>query len=103
NAEAVARAWKVDRIPSARGMTTAEMIDAAREARLDVFYIIGGNFLETMPQPAAMDAALQRVPFRIHQDLILNSSMFAEPQETVLLLPGQTRYEQKGGGTITNT
>ncbi len=29
--------------------------------------------------------------------------MFAEPRETVLLFPGQTRYEQKGGGTITST
>src|SRR5439155_25924164 len=41
--------------------------------------------------------------FRIHQDLILNSSMFADAGELVLLLPSQTRYEQKGGGTVTNT
>jgi len=29
--------------------------------------------------------------------------MFAEPGETVLLFPAQTRYEQRGGGTITST
>jgi len=43
------------------------------------------------------------VPCRVHQDLFLNSSMLVEPGDWVLLLPGQTRYEQKGGGTLTST
>ena len=29
--------------------------------------------------------------------------MFVDPQDTVILLPSRTRYEQKGGGTITST
>jgi len=29
--------------------------------------------------------------------------MFAESTDAVLLLPAQTRYEQKGGGTVTST
>jgi predicted molibdopterin-dependent oxidoreductase YjgC len=78
-------------------------MDAAHEGHIDAFYIIGGNFLDTMPDPAYAKKALENVPLRIHQDLILNSSMFADPKEAVLLFPGQTRYEQKGGGTATST
>jgi molybdopterin-dependent oxidoreductase alpha subunit len=90
-------------VPSSKGLSAAQMLDAARDGKLDAFYVIGGNFLETMPDPAAVGQALQRVPVRIHQDLILNTSMFAEPGEMVILLPAQTRYEQRGGGTVTST
>jgi len=85
------------------GLSAAEMLDAAEQGQLDVFYIAGGNFVETMPEPERMRAALSAVPCRVHQDLFLNNSMFAEPGEEVLLLPGQTRYEQSGGGTVTST
>jgi len=85
------------------GLSAAEMLDAAEQGALDVFYIAGGNFVETMPEPERMRAALSAVPCRVHQDLFLNSSMLAEPGAEVLLLPGQTRYEQTGGGTVTST
>jgi molybdopterin-dependent oxidoreductase alpha subunit len=85
------------------GLSAPEMLDAATRGELDLFYIAGGNFVETMPDPERMRAALQRVPCRVHQDLFVNSSMLVEPGEWVLLLPGQTRYEQKGGGTLTST
>ena len=90
-------------VPSGDGLSAPDMIDAAHERKLDVFYIIGGNFIETMPEPVYAKEALERVPLRIHQDIILNSSMFADPCDAVLLFPGQTRYEQTGGGTITST
>jgi len=86
-----------------KGLSAAQMLDAARDGKLDVFYVIGGNFLETMPDPAAVDRALRNVPVRVHQDIILNTSMFSEPGEMTLLLPAQTRYEQRGGGTATST
>ncbi len=85
------------------GLSAPEMLQAAERGELELFYIAGGNFLETMPEPERMRAALERTPCRVHQDLFLNSSMLAEPGEWVLLLPGQTRYEQKGGGTLTST
>jgi molybdopterin-dependent oxidoreductase alpha subunit len=90
-------------VPSSKGLSAARMLDAARDGQLDAFYVVGGNFLETMPDPAAVEQALRRVPVRIHQDIILNTSMLAEPGEMVLLLPAQTRYEQRGGGTVTST
>ena len=102
NAQKLSLLWGFP-VPMENGLSASEMIDAAQAEKLDVFYIVGGNFLETMPEPIHAREALERVPLRIHQDIILNSSMFAEPGETVLLFPAQTRYEQKGGGTITST
>lgn len=99
----LAERWEVDAIPSWKGMSAPAMIEAAHSGSLDAFYVVGGNFLETMPDPLFVRKALERVPVRVHQDLFLNSSMLVEPEKVVLLLPGQTRYEQRGGGTITNT
>ncbi len=90
-------------VPGVPGLAAPEMLDAAGRGDLDVLYLAGGNFVETMPEPERMRAALSRVPLRIHQDIVFNSSMLARPGEAVLLLPGQTRYEQPGGGTITST
>lgn len=89
-------------VPSAPGMMTAAMLDAAHAGRLDVLYLLGGNFLETMPDPAWCADALARVPLRVHQDIVLNSSTLVAG-DAVLVLPAATRYEQRGGGTSTTT
>jgi predicted molibdopterin-dependent oxidoreductase YjgC len=94
--------WGFD-VPPRRGLNAVEMIEAAHDGRIDWFYISGGNFLETMPEPDFVREAIERVPARIHQDIILSPQMFVEPHDTVLLLPAQTRYEQSGGGTETTT
>lgn len=103
NARTVDALWNTRETPSWKGMSTPQMVEAAHEGRLKAFYIIGGNFVDTMPDPQYVREALERVPLRIHQDLILNSSMLVDPADTVLLFPSQTRYEQSGGGTITST
>src|SRR5262245_11357954 len=90
-------------VPTAPGLSAPEMVDAARRGELDVLYFLGGNFLETLPEPDAAREALARTPCRIHQDLVVNSSMLVEPRDLVLLLPARTRYEQEGGGTVTST
>jgi predicted molibdopterin-dependent oxidoreductase YjgC len=79
------------------------MIEAAARGEIDVFYAAGGNFLETLPEPEFVREALGRVPLRVHQDLVLTTQMLVDPAETVVLLPAQTRYEQRGGGTETST
>ena len=94
--------WGVD-VPEWRGMNAVEMIDAAHAGQIDFFYQIGGNFLETLPDPEYVREAVERLPFRIHQDIVLSPQMMVEPKDTVLLLPAQTRYEQRGGGTETST
>jgi len=90
-------------VPAAKGLNAVEMINAAHEGKLDLLYAAGGNFLETLPEPDFVRAALQRVPLRVHQDIVLSPQMFVEPADTVVLLPARTRYEQAGGGTETST
>jgi len=102
HADRFAKLWGF-RPPTMPGMTAVGMIDAAHERRLDVLYLAGGNFLETLPEPEYVRTALERIPLRIHQDLVVTSQMLVEPEETVLLFPAQTRYEQRGGGTETST
>ena len=102
NADRFGEVWGF-RPPTTPGMTAVGMIDAAHEGRLDVLFMAGGNFLETLPEPDYVREALGRIPLRIHQDLILTTAMLVEPADTVLLFPAQTRYEQRGGGTETST
>jgi len=73
------------------------------ERKLRLFYTSGGNFLETMPDPAFMRQCLEAMEVRVHQDILLNTSTLVDAQEMVLLLPAMTRYEQPGGGTSTST
>jgi molybdopterin-dependent oxidoreductase alpha subunit len=94
--------WGFD-VSAVRGMNAVEMIEAAHEDGLDLLYQVGGNFLETLPEPGYVAEAVERVPLRVHQDIILTSQMMIEPKDTVVLLPAQTRYEQPGGGTETTT
>jgi molybdopterin-dependent oxidoreductase alpha subunit len=94
--------WGFD-VPPNRGLNAVEMIEAAHEGRIDWFYISGGNFLETLPEPDYVREAIERAPMRIHQDIVLSPQMFVEQNDTVLLMPAQTRYEQRGGGTETST
>ena len=90
-------------VPEVAGYNSVEMIEAAARGEIDVFYAVGGNFLETLPEPEFVREALCRVPLRVHQDIVLTTQMLVDPADTVVLLPAQTRYEQRGGGTETST
>lgn len=101
NAAALAATWGFP-VPAAPGRTAPEMLEAAGAGLLDVLWSSGGNFLEVLPDPPMVEAALDRVPLRIHQDVVLTSQMLVEGDD-VVLLPVATRYEQEGGGTETTT
>lgn len=90
-------------IPRRPGMRAAHLLDRAKEDGLDLLYLVGGNHLETMPDRKAARRGLQRVKLRVHQDIVFNSSTLLDAEEAVLLLPAQTRYEQRSGGTSTST
>jgi molybdopterin-dependent oxidoreductase alpha subunit len=90
-------------VPSTPGLKVPETLEAAHRGEIKFLYSIGGNLLKTMPDPQFIAEALRRIPVRIHQDIMLNTSMLVDADETVILLPGQTRYEQRSGGTSTST
>lgn len=71
--------------------------------KLKLYYLSGGNFLETMPDPSFIQRALEALEVRVHQDIILNTSTLLDAKEAVVVLPAMTRYEQPGGGTSTST
>lgn len=90
-------------VPQTPAWTAAEMIEHASRGEVDVFWTVGGNFLETLPDAERSREALRRPGLRVHQDIVLSSSMLADGQGDVILLPAATRYESPGGGTETST
>jgi predicted molibdopterin-dependent oxidoreductase YjgC len=90
-------------VPRGAGWSAAEMVDHAANGHAEVLWIVGGNFLETLPDVDRSRRALARPRLRIHQDIVVSSSMLADSDGDVLLLPATTRYESPGGGTETTT
>lgn len=89
--------------PAWKGLGAAAMILAAERGEIDALWQSGGNFVDTLPEPDRVRRAVRNIRLRIHQDIVVTSSMLIDPEETVLLLPSRTRYEQRGGGTETST
>jgi molybdopterin-dependent oxidoreductase alpha subunit len=107
DAERIETVWGFP-VPRWQGDTIGVSLENAllpegHERKLKVLYTSGGNFLETMPDPAFVRSCLEQVEVRVHQDIILNTSTLADAQEAVVVLPAMTRYEQPGGGTSTST
>lgn len=90
-------------IPRRHGLRAAHLLDQAVSDGLDLLYLVGGNHLENMPDRKNAQRGLENVKLRVHQDIVLNSSTLLPAAGAVLVLPAQTRYEQKSGGTSTST
>jgi molybdopterin-dependent oxidoreductase alpha subunit len=97
-----ARVWGFD-VPAAPGWTTTEMVAASANGDVDLFWMVGGNFLETLGDEAQSRRALARPRLRVHQDIVVSSAMLADSDGDVIVLPASTRYESPGGGTETST
>ncbi|OZU89251.1 formate dehydrogenase [Virgibacillus indicus] len=103
----VEKIWGFD-IPEWQGDIVGVSLENAllpedHERKLNLYYMSGGNFLETMPDPEFVKDALENVDIRVHQDIIFNTSTFLDARDAVIVLPAMTRYEQPGGGTSTST
>jgi molybdopterin-dependent oxidoreductase alpha subunit len=90
-------------IPHQRGLRAAHLLEQASVHGLDLLYLVGGNHPNTMPDPDHARRALENVDVRVHQDIVLNTSTLLDAREAVIVLPAETRYEQRGGGTSTST
>jgi molybdopterin-dependent oxidoreductase alpha subunit len=102
NAQELSKKWGFT-VPYSKGMSATEMIDNAYNQQLKLLFSVGGNFLEILPDPDYVQTALQRVPLRVHFDIVLNNQMLLDTADTVILLPATTRYEIPGGVTETTT
>ena len=101
-AAAVSAAWGFE-VPRGPGLNATASLHAMHRGEIDVLYALGGDFLETLPDPAYVEQALRRVPVRVHQDLVVTPMMLVEPEDASILLPAATRYETPGGVTETST
>jgi molybdopterin-dependent oxidoreductase alpha subunit len=90
-------------VPQTPGWTAPEMVEHSAHGEVDLFWMVGGNFLETLADMDRSRAALRRPRLRIHHDVVLSSSMLVDGDGDVLLLPATTRYESPGGGCETST
>lgn len=102
NAKKWSQNWGFD-VPAKPGRTAVDTIDACHDGLVDLLWSVGGNYLDTLPEPDYVRRALERVPVRVHQDIVLTPQMFLDPSDSVWILPATTRYEQPGGGTETST
>ncbi|MUV36685.1 Ferredoxin--nitrate reductase [Lentibacillus sp. JNUCC-1] len=107
NQKRIGDLWGFD-IPEWQGDIVGVSLENAvlpedHERKLKLYYMSGGNFLETMPDPDFVKECLENVDIRVHQDIIFNTSTFVDAKEAVIVLPAMTRYEQPGGGTSTST
>lgn len=102
NAAQLSKQWGFA-VPATKGRIAPEMIAAAAAGELDVLFSVGGNFLEVLPDPDFVQSGLERVPLRVHMDIVCSSQMLVDPADTVILLPATTRYEVPGGVTETST
>ena len=107
NAERIEKLWGFD-LPNWQGDIVGVTLENIvlpedHERKVKLYYLSGGNFLETMPDPDFIEHALSELEIRVHQDIILNTSTLVDAKEAVIVLPAKTRYEQEGGGTSTST
>jgi molybdopterin-dependent oxidoreductase alpha subunit len=107
NIERMEKLWNFD-IPKWQGDVLGVSLENCllpddHERKIKMYYLSGGNFLETMPDPTFVEKALSELEIRVHQDIIFNTSTLVDAKEAVIVLPAKTRYEQDGGGTSTST
>ena len=67
-----------------------------------VLYAVGTALSDGLDSSLFDSEALSQLPVRVHQGHFLDPSMLLDATEFTLLLPMQSRYEQRGGATVTS-
>jgi molybdopterin-dependent oxidoreductase alpha subunit len=101
NARRFSNLWRHP-VSSAPGLKAAQMIEAAHREEIKFLYSIGDDLLDAIPDYTFAAEATTRVAFRVHQDIVLNTAMLLDARDAVIVLPAQTLYEQRTGGTATS-
>ncbi|MCP4871041.1 MAG: molybdopterin-dependent oxidoreductase [Proteobacteria bacterium] len=81
------------------GWKADEIVDAGRRGGLGLLYVVGPGLADRLPPDRPR--CLEETAVRVHQGHFLDPSMLLQPGEATLILPAQSRFEQRGGGTTT--
>jgi anaerobic selenocysteine-containing dehydrogenase len=90
------------RASAGHGWHAPQIVAGACEDELDLLYVAGDGLAAHLPEDADPAEVLRSTRVRVHQVLELDPSVLAEPGEVVLVLPVQSRFEQRGGATATS-
>lgn len=91
------------RLRHKHGLATGKLIEAADRGKIDLLMSLGGNLRETMPDRRFVERALQKVPYRIRLDVMMNREAMIEPGEASLVIPIRNWYEWDSVFTTTST
>jgi formate dehydrogenase major subunit/formate dehydrogenase alpha subunit len=93
----MARAWGVESLPAAPGLTVTEIMGGLAEGRVRALYVMGENPVLSDPDASHVEQALERAEFLVVQDIFLTeTARYAD-----VVLPGACWAEYDG--TFTNT
>jgi len=95
--EKFAKAWGVQGLPAAVGLTATEMIPAAAKGDLKALYIMGENPMVSDPDLKHVEESLANLDFLVVQDIFLTET----GQMADVIFPA-TSFAEKDG-TFTNT
>lgn len=90
------------RAEAGHGWDAHRIATAACDDELDLLYLAGSGLHRLLPEDFDPAEILRSTRVRVHQVLELDPSVVAEPGEVVVVLPVQSRYEQRGGATSTS-
>jgi molybdopterin-dependent oxidoreductase alpha subunit len=105
NAENAGRfgAWWSQVLSDQPGLATGPMLQAADAGKIKLLMCMGGNLHDTMPDRHYVRGALERLPYRIRLDVMMNREALIEPGEGLLILPVRNWYEWSSVFTTTST
>ncbi|NOZ55499.1 MAG: molybdopterin-dependent oxidoreductase, partial [Calditrichaeota bacterium] len=86
------------KLPTARGKTLGEMLEAARKGELKALFVVGENLLRAWPNTPAVEEALSKLEFLVVQDLFAHETA----QKADVVLPAAAFAEKDGTFTSTD-
>jgi len=93
----LAKAWKVESLPSTVGLTIVEATHAAMEGRVRAMYVMGENPMMSDPNTNHVEQAFRKLDFMVVQDIFPSETAFLAH----VLLPAASSLEKEG--TFTNS
>jgi assimilatory nitrate reductase catalytic subunit len=94
----IASLWGIDSVPATPGKSAVEMFQAAADGAIEALWIVCTNPMQSMPDVATVQRALERCPFVVVQEAYATTATarFAD-----ILLPATTWGEKDG--SVTNS